>query len=293
MQGTVGLAPARDIAALVGLKSDKEPTTIARALAGAGWRVTVVHTAESLLAIANAELPELVVVDATFQPLPDGRHPAEALGSLGTVGHRPRLVIVANERDDETIALATTVGASKILVVPGNTAAHRDASRSAPISLGPAGPDLWVVDDSPAIRVLAQSAFERASWQVTEFEDLGSAQQALRTSRPPAAVILDIHLPDGNGLDHVKSFTDVGAMVIVLSNLAGPDQVERAFAAGAVDIVAKPFDLRSLVARVERALKWAPPAPQITHGPWVDETERAVERDHAGEHADAFVTQWL
>lgn len=288
MHDAVGRVPAPQVAALLGLRRDKEPSTIARGLSGAGWRVTVVESAESLIAIANAELPELVVVDATFEPLVDGRHPAEALISLGTIGHKPRLVLVSNERDDNTIALATAVGASKVLVVPTGVAPRGPRPDTGPLPVGSAGPDLWVVDDSAAIRILARSAFERASWHVTEFPDLGSAHQALKTGRPPAAVLLDIHLPDGNGLDHVRTFTETGTIVVMLSNLAGPDQVERAFAAGAIDIVAKPFDLRSLVARAERALRWAPPAPRSQTQPHAPQTP-----ERSSEYADVFVTQWL
>ncbi len=285
MHNTIGRSAPPDVAALVGLKRDKEPMTIARALAGAGWRVTVAESADSLIAIANAELPELVVVDATFPPLPDGRHPAEALGSVGARGHRPRIVLVANERDDRTASLAASTGASDVLVVPvgpGSGAGVLDVARAA---LKPLGPSLWVVDDSPAIRMLARSAFERADWQVAEFENLGSAQAALKAGGTPAAVLLDIHLPDGNGLDYVKVFTATGAAVVMLSNLAGPDQVERAFAAGAIDIVAKPFDLRSLVARAERAVKWAPPAAHGRQAPPLGEDP--------GRQPSIFSTQWL
>lgn len=285
MHNTMARSAVPEAAALVGLKRDKEPTTIARALAGAGWRVTVAESADSLIAIANAELPELAVVDATFPPLPDGRHPAEALRSVGAKGHRPRIVLVANERDGHTISLAASTGASDVLVVPASYGSRTGASDTGRASPRQVGPSLWVVDDSPAIRMLARSAFERADWQVSEFEDLGSAQAALKAGGAPAAVLLDIHLPDGNGLDHVRHFTAAGAAVVMLSNLAGPDQVERAFAAGAIDIVAKPFDLRSLVARAERAVKWAPPAAHDRQSPPLGE-------DPAG-RPNIFSTQWL
>ncbi len=116
---------------------------------------------------------------------------------------------------------------------------------------------LWVVDDSEAIRVLARSAFERAGWRVTTFEDLAGARAALAGEPAPDAVLLDIHLPDGNGLHDVGAFASTGAAVVVVSNVAGPDQVEAAFAAGAADVVPKPFDLRSLQARVDRAARAA------------------------------------
>src|SRR5690606_23970527 len=119
------------------------------------------------------------------------------------------------------------------------------------------------VDDSQAIRLLVRHAFERAGWQVREFENLTAAQQAVAELGPsaphsPAAIVLDIHLPDGNGLDSVRRFAASGAAIIVVSNLAGPEQVERAFAAGAADLVSKPFDLPSLVARVMRAIALPP-----------------------------------
>ncbi|HEX7001590.1 MAG TPA: response regulator [Trueperaceae bacterium] len=118
---------------------------------------------------------------------------------------------------------------------------------------------LWVVDDTEAIQVLARSVFERAGWRVSTFEDLTRALEALADGPTPDAVLLDIHLPDGNGLHHVREFAAAGAAVVVVSNAAGPDQVELAFAVGAGDVVPKPFDLRSLLARVERAARAARP----------------------------------
>lgn len=118
---------------------------------------------------------------------------------------------------------------------------------------------LWVVDDTEAILVLARSVFERAGWRVSTFEDLTGARAALADGPAPDAVLLDIHLPDGNGLHHVRDFASAGAAVVVVSNAAGPDQVELAFAVGAGDVVPKPFDLRSLLARVERVARAARP----------------------------------
>lgn len=117
------------------------------------------------------------------------------------------------------------------------------------------GPAVWVIDDTPAVRLLAAHAFERAGWQVTEFEELNTALSALASRPAPAAVILDIHLPDGSGLDNVRAFSAAGTAVVVVSNMVGPEQVERAFAAGAVDIVTKPVDMRILLARVDRSVR--------------------------------------
>jgi len=66
-------------------------------------------------------------------------------------------------------------------------------------------------------------------------------------------VLLDIHLPDGNGLDRVADFGKHGLAVVVVSNLVRAEQTRRAFAAGAVDIITKPVNVSVLMARVERA----------------------------------------
>lgn len=131
---------------------------------------------------------------------------------------------------------------------------------------------LWVVDDTEAILVLAKSVFERAGWRVFTFQDLTGALQKLAGGPAPDAVLLDIHLPDGNGLHHVREFASAGAAVVVVSNAAGPDQVELAFSVGAGDVVPKPFDLRSLLARVERVAKAARPDWMAMPGPDTDGT---------------------
>lgn len=113
--------------------------------------------------------------------------------------------------------------------------------------------DLWVVDDSLAFRLIVQQVFGRAGWSVTEFPILNSALDSLAVAPAPDVVLLDIHLPDGNGLDSISAFEERGMAVVVVSNLVGAEQTRRAFAAGAVDIVTKPVNVSVLMARVERA----------------------------------------
>jgi len=112
---------------------------------------------------------------------------------------------------------------------------------------------LWVIDDSLAFRLIVQQVFGRAGWSVTEFSNLNPALTALAVGPAPNVVLLDIHLPDGNGLDSVSAFEKRGLAVVVVSNLVRAEQTRRAFAAGAVDIITKPVDVSVLMARVERA----------------------------------------
>ena len=270
--------------------------TIARALARVGWRVSVATSGEDALLIARAELPELVVVDADLDPTVDDLHPATALRHALGEGELPRLVLVASRQDDAVMRLAVEACASRVVVVPveddgasaepvadrrsevGAVNRRRDVAVPAfeDLSLPVLARALWVVDDCHATRLVVRGTFERVGWLVREFSDLSSAHDFAASHEAPSAIVLDIHLPDGNGLDHVRRFARFGAAVVMVSNLAGPDQVERAFAAGAADVVSKPFDLRSLVARVDKAVSLTPahvvsddvvPAPFMPHAP--------------------------
>lgn len=252
--------------ALVVLHRGRDQQGICGAISAAGWHVVVAANGEAAVAQARLTLPRLVVVDANLPRLRDGRHPAQVLGRLRDGGERAELVLVATRNDAYVAGLASVAGAKRILLATdGTVTGYGDAhARHAPETIP--GPEVWIVDDSPAIRLLARSAFQRAGWQPTEFEDLHSVQGALAEGPAPAAVVLDVYLPDGNGLHHAREFVERGAAVIMLSNLAGPEQVEQAFAAGAIDIVAKPLDMRSLVARVARAVDQASGTDRLGDG---------------------------
>lgn len=246
---------------MVALEREQPRRTIAGALARAGWRVTPARTGQEALDVALLELPELIVVDVELEPV-GGLHAALAIARLRSASYTPRLVLVSAKRDEATIALAKAAGAARVLLVPDEDPRASEEKPQPSTDLGRRQPrpgELWIVDDSQAIRLLVRHAFEREGWRVSEFDDLASAQTAAKASGPEA-IVLDIHLPDGNGLDHIRRFAASGAAIVVVSNLAGPEQVERAFAAGAADLVSKPFDLRSLVARVTRALQQTPPS---------------------------------
>lgn len=255
-------------AALLLLAPDRDPGHLAQALAGAGWTVSVAASPREALAASAIVDFALVVVDAALPDLSSGLHPAVALLRGCPTDRAPRLVLVTDHVDERVTALAAAAGAYRIVPLgparPPTAHATQSPAATPPMAEPLPGrdgrgrdPRVWIVDDAPAIRLLAGRAFERAGWMASEFPDLHSADLALAAGERPDAVLLDIFLPDGNGLDAATRFVVAGAAVVMMSNLAGPDQVERAFAAGAADIVAKPVDMRSLVARVRRAVGWA------------------------------------
>ena len=88
------------------------------------------------------------------------------------------------------------------------------------------------------------------------------AEEALDQAamRPPAAAIVDLVLPDGDGIDVTRSLREWSRMpILVLSAVGEEDEKVRALEAGADDYVTKPFGARELVARLQAALRRADP----------------------------------
>lgn len=92
-----------------------------------------------------------------------------------------------------------------------------------------------------------------------------TAQEALDGAavQAPDAAIVDLVLPDGDGVEVTRSLREWSAMpIIVLSALGEEEQKVRALEAGADDYVTKPFGPRELVARLEAGLRRALPGEE-------------------------------
>ena len=89
-------------------------------------------------------------------------------------------------------------------------------------------------------------------------------------SRRPDAAIVDLVLPDGDGIDVTARLREWSAMpIIVLSAIGEEEQKVRALEAGADDYVTKPFGPRELIARLNAGLRRAVPGgegPVLTSG---------------------------
>jgi two-component system KDP operon response regulator KdpE len=112
-----------------------------------------------------------------------------------------------------------------------------------------------VVDDEAqilrALRVVLRDAGFEADPAATAAEALDHA-----AVRPPDAAIVDLVLPDGDGVEVTRELrTWTQAPIIVLSAIDEEDEKVRALQAGADDYVTKPFGPRELVARLEAALR--------------------------------------
>jgi len=114
---------------------------------------------------------------------------------------------------------------------------------------------ILVVDDEPPIRRLLRGALERASYAVLE---AGSAKEAMEqlAARDPAVVLLDLGLPDRDGIELIPLIRkQSAATILIVSARDATDEKVAALDLGAADYVTKPFDTDELLARVRAALR--------------------------------------
>ncbi len=112
-----------------------------------------------------------------------------------------------------------------------------------------------VIDDEPPIRKLLRMGLSTQGYQVI---DAPNARKALELmAQKPDLVILDLGLPDMQGLDLLRSLRDQNEAVpiVVLSSRADETAKVQALDFGADDYVTKPFGINELLARIRAALR--------------------------------------
>ena len=136
------------------------------------------------------------------------------------------------------------------------------------------GTHILLVEDDPAIARSIVFALERDGLKVTHSLLLADARRQIGL-RAPELVILDVGLPDGNGLDLCRALranpAHAGLPILMLS--AHGEEIDRVLGLelGADDYVTKPFSPRELLARVRGMLRRSrrpATAPVLGHGPF-------------------------
>ncbi|MDR4307578.1 response regulator [Chelatococcus sambhunathii] len=112
-----------------------------------------------------------------------------------------------------------------------------------------------VVDDEAPIRRFLRATLDVNDYRVTEAE---SGAEALRLARhaPPEIVLLDLGLPDVDGLDLIRELKAKSSAAIVVLSSRGEEAAKvAALDLGADDYVTKPFGAAELMARMRAALR--------------------------------------
>jgi two-component system KDP operon response regulator KdpE len=145
-----------------------------------------------------------------------------------------------------------------------------------------------VCDDEPQILRALRVILRDAGFEAVPAETAEEALDVVAV-RPPDAAIIDLVLPDLDGVELCARLREWSEMpIIVLSAVGDEDAKVRALAAGADDYITKPFGPRELVARLDANLRRIGPGPEEAviraDGLEVDLPRRVVLRDGAEVH---------
>ncbi len=118
--------------------------------------------------------------------------------------------------------------------------------------------DILIVDDEIGIRDLLSDILQDEGYTVALAENAEEARQ-LRNQTRPAMVLLDIWMPDCDGITLLKEWAKNGQLnmpVVMMSGHASIDTAVEATKIGALDFLEKPIALKKLLSTVDRALKY-------------------------------------
>lgn len=112
-----------------------------------------------------------------------------------------------------------------------------------------------VVDDESNIRLLLQEILSEEGYDVTTAEDAAAARAA-KVRQDFDLILLDIWMPDTDGISLLKEWSDEGALgpVVMMSGHGTVDAAVEATRLGALDFIEKPVSLAKLLRTVEKAL---------------------------------------
>ena len=130
--------------------------------------------------------------------------------------------------------------------------------------------DILIVDDEIGIRDLLSEILQDEGYSVALAENAEEARK-LRHQVRPAMVLLDIWMPDCDGITLLKEWSKNGQLnmpVVMMSGHASIDTAVEATKIGALDFLEKPISLQKLLSTVENALKYG--AAQTETGPVFD-----------------------
>lgn len=115
--------------------------------------------------------------------------------------------------------------------------------------------NIFIVEDDKDIRELIIMLLSEQRWQVSGFPDIESFKKGLEQSMPDL-ILLDVMLPDGNGIELCKELngsreTQRIPVILMSANIHYKTQLHESYAK---DFLPKPFDIEELIRRVGYSL---------------------------------------
>jgi two-component system copper resistance phosphate regulon response regulator CusR len=133
---------------------------------------------------------------------------------------------------------------------------------------------ILVVEDQKKMAGFLKKGLQESGYSV-DCAESGEAAEALAAENPYDLVVLDVMLPDQNGLDTARNLRRDGlkSPILMLTALSGTKDKVHGLDAGADDYLTKPFAFEELLARVRALLRRNSPADQINSTLRYDELE--------------------
>jgi two-component system KDP operon response regulator KdpE len=132
-------------------------------------------------------------------------------------------------------------------------------------------PLILLIEDEPSMRRFLRAALGDLPYRLIEADTMRSGL-ALAASHAPDVILLDLGLPDGDGIDATARIREWSTTPVIVLSARGLDRDKvAALDAGADDYLTKPFSVGELLARIRVALRHAAstgkPDPTVTVGP--------------------------
>ncbi len=115
------------------------------------------------------------------------------------------------------------------------------------------GRHLLVVDDEPHLGLVLRPYLEQLGYRVSFARTLDEARSVLRAKPPTDGLLLDIHLPDGSGLDLLRDLREQGStarLPVLVVTAEGEDRILREARRLGAALVTKPFSPTKLSHRI-------------------------------------------
>jgi len=136
------------------------------------------------------------------------------------------------------------------------------------------------VEDNVQTQMFNKPLLESKGFAVRQAMTLAAAREALKEN--PCLIILDIHLPDGNGLDFLQELRKTSTIpVIALTNDSKEEDIVKGLESGCDDYVPKPYSFKLLFARIEALLRRSSFLTLISGSLALDMLSRSAKLDGA------------
>ena len=153
---------------------------------------------------------------------------------------------------------------------------------------------ILLVEDEPFMRMLIKKILSKTSHNLIGEAADGIQAVEMYKEITPDLVIIDITMPNMNGIDAARKIraVDPGARMIMCSAMGADDKIQESVDAGAIGFIIKPFNEEGVLRAVENALKYQPgDCIQLTHyagdsalrksGPKQEENIHGTEKNFA------------